>query len=331
MPPSTHRIAALFILLLFASLITGCKLGGDVVTYASTSDPLAGTQVPLNMRIARPPITAPSLPDGRHPALILVHGGNWEEGEFDGVGLLMEMVSALNQGYVTATINYRLTDQSNPDGSTRHPWPAQIQDVKCAIRWLKANAGPGVEQYNIDPGRIVVMGVSAGGHLALMAGETAHIAELESPYCPYQGVDSSVAAVVSYVGVGDMSVYWNTEQGKRPLRRLLNSDTPTATDLQAVSPMHYIQPEGVPVLQMHTRDDAVVPCHASERMHHRLLENRRDSHYQVFPEGGHYMIGVRGNMSLLMHQWLDNKIWQRSPAPVAPAEQAGCTVDTNQL
>src|SRR5215467_13984259 len=85
------------------------------------------------------------------PAVLWIHGGGWERGDKNGnTGALL----LGNAGFVTASLFYRLSGDS--------PFPADIEDCKCAIRFLRANAA----SYGIDPGRIGVAGASAGGHLA---------------------------------------------------------------------------------------------------------------------------------------------------------------------
>src|SRR3954469_10716803 len=89
------------------------------------------------------------------PAVLLVHGGGWRSGDrsqLRGYGILLG-----REGYVCVASEYRLVQES--------PWPAQIEDVKTAIRWMRENA----KQLGIDPSKIAVEGNSAGAHLALMA------------------------------------------------------------------------------------------------------------------------------------------------------------------
>ena len=92
----------------------------------------------------------------KRPAILIVHGGGWREGDrkqLRGYGILLA-----REGFVCLCSSYRL--------STEDIWPAQIQDVNCAIRYLRSNSGG----LGIDPDRIGVTGNSAGGHLSLMAG-----------------------------------------------------------------------------------------------------------------------------------------------------------------
>ena len=96
----------------------------------------------------------PSENDSKKPAIVVIHGGGWMEGDktqLRGYGILLSRM-----GFVCLCASYRLSQEAK--------WPSHIEDIKCAIRYLKANA----EELNIDPDRIGVTGNSAGGHLALM-------------------------------------------------------------------------------------------------------------------------------------------------------------------
>ncbi|MGQ9649828.1 MAG: alpha/beta hydrolase fold domain-containing protein [Phycisphaerae bacterium] len=90
------------------------------------------------------------------PAVILIHGGGWKSGNRQIYRYYC--IKLAEKGYVTATISYRLSKEA--------PYPAAVEDAKCAVRWLRANAG----KHHVDPNEIAVLGGSAGGHLAMMVG-----------------------------------------------------------------------------------------------------------------------------------------------------------------
>src|SRR5580704_4054303 len=94
------------------------------------------------------------------PLVVYVHGGGWEHGDKAGDSVNPNNLQWLWKGYAMASINYRLAPSAL--------WPAQIQDCKAAIRWLKARG----HEYGYGPKRIAVVGESAGGHLAAMLGTT---------------------------------------------------------------------------------------------------------------------------------------------------------------
>ena len=125
---------------------------------------------------------SPGPPTAPRPAVVWLHGGGWFSGART-EGLVHWCCPLLGaHGFVTVSIEYGLSYQA--------VFPAQIQDVKAAIRWLRANAAP----CHIDPERIGIWGLSAGGHLAQLAGLTDDRPDLEGP-CGSAGFSSRVQAV----------------------------------------------------------------------------------------------------------------------------------------
>ena len=94
------------------------------------------------------------------PLVVFIHGGGWEHGDKAGDSLNPNNLQLLWDGYAMASVNYRLAPGAI--------WPAQIEDCKAAIRWLRVHA----DQYGYDASRIAVMGESAGGQLVAMLGAT---------------------------------------------------------------------------------------------------------------------------------------------------------------
>jgi acetyl esterase/lipase len=92
----------------------------------------------------------------KHPALVIVHGGGWRAGTKHDRPYRTLLLDYALKGYVTVSVEYRLTGEA--------PFPACIEDVKCAVRWLRAHAA----EYHVDPDRIGAFGHSAGAHLVLM-------------------------------------------------------------------------------------------------------------------------------------------------------------------
>src|SRR5713101_8014594 len=128
----------------------------------------------------------PEKSDGPLPLIVWIHGGGWIGGNKENPPGL----EFLNRGYALASINYRLSQHAK--------FPAQIEDCKAALRWLRANA----KTYNLDPDRIGVWGESAGGHLVALLGTTGDVKELEGEEGnPQQS--SEVQAVVDWFGPTD--------------------------------------------------------------------------------------------------------------------------------
>ena len=122
-----------------------------------------------------------SGPQKNRPAILIIHGGGWSAGSKNDMVYRTLMVDYAMKGYVVCNMNYRLVQEA--------PLPACIEDVRCAIRWMKAHA----EQLGIDPNRIGTYGHSAGGHLSLMAGVAAGSTAFNDDADPWKDYDCSVA------------------------------------------------------------------------------------------------------------------------------------------
>lgn len=120
--------------------------------------------------------------DAPRPAIVFIHGGGWRSGDKRRGYFINGAMEYAQRGYVCISVNYRLTGEA--------PFPACIEDVKCAVRWLRANA----RKYNIDPRRVGGYGNSAGAHLVAMLGLTGPDAGLEGDG-PYRDQSSSLQAV----------------------------------------------------------------------------------------------------------------------------------------
>lgn len=141
------------------------------------------------LRTHRLDIYIPTNANQALPLAIYIHGGGWQGGtKGGGAGWLKAMI---NNGYVCADINYRLSGDS--------VWPAQLYDCKAAIRYLKANA----TQYHIDTCRVGVIGSSAGGHLVSVLATTGNYAALEGAHLGNAHVSSKVHAAIPAFGPVD--------------------------------------------------------------------------------------------------------------------------------
>ncbi len=195
------------------------------------------------------------VPDGPglHPAVILVHGGGWSAGDKSGgpkkayMAPMQEPFSAA--GFAWFSINYRLT----PD----FRYPAAVEDVETAIRWLKAHAA----EYRIDPRRIALSGESAGGHLVAMAAVRANN-------------ETRVAAVVPFYGVFDIVAEAKRRNGAIPsFTKLFGRETIDDTMLKLMydaSPINFVKPGLPPFLLLHGTADQSVAYQQSVVMQSRL-------------------------------------------------------------
>ena len=198
---------------------------------------------------------APKNLDRPAPAIVFIHGGGWSGGgkrEY-----FVYAVDFAKMGYVTASITYRFTNEA--------PYPAQVQDSKCAIRWLRAHAA----EYHVDPNRIAVMGGSAGGYLALMVAYTNDPA-LEGDG-GYADQSSGVQAVVDGYGPTDFTVPFARQAPQ--VRGLLKKSYDEAPDLfKQASPVYLVAKEAPPTLIIHGTIDRTVPIAQSELLDAKLTE-----------------------------------------------------------
>ncbi|MFI5156185.1 MAG: alpha/beta hydrolase fold domain-containing protein, partial [Chitinophagales bacterium] len=111
-------------------------------------------------------IYIPNTGNGPFPIILAIHGGAFKMGD-KASGEITPMLEGLTRGYALVSINYRMSGEAKA--------PKLIQDVKAAIRWIRANA----KQYKLNPDKIAAWGSSAGGHLSSLAGTSGGINELE--------------------------------------------------------------------------------------------------------------------------------------------------------
>lgn len=207
------------------------------------------------------------------PGLIFIHGGAWSGG--DRKMLRVYGMSYARKGYVTACISYRLSGEATS--------PAAIQDCKCAVRWLRDNAG----KYHVNPDQIGVIGGSAGGHLAMMLGYASD-PSLEGDG-GHTGVSSKVQAVVNFYGVYDMTTPACRVAG--PVVKFVGGKSyAEAPELYTrVSPVHYLAKGAPPTLILHGTIDDLVPISQSDALADRLRELGVPFVYDRLPGWPHAM------------------------------------------
>jgi acetyl esterase/lipase len=204
-------------------------------------------------------ITAPPHHHGPAPAVLYLHGGSWIGGDHTSGGFIIDQIGPelSSYGYVVASVNYRL----GPD----NPWPSQIVDVACAVRYLRAHAAA----FDIDPSQIGVWGHSAGAHLASLLGATGASGGFEDG--PYLDQPSSVEAVADLAGPSNL-VTLEGEGGPDYVRTnfesLLGPLPPEELhqELVAASPVTYVSPDDPPFLVVHATNDTIVPFAQSEEL-----------------------------------------------------------------
>lgn len=249
------------------------------------------------------------------PAVVYIHGGGWRSGNKGDLGFVLPLVTTGN--FVGASIDYRLSDEAT--------WPAQIHDCKAAIRWLKANA----KTYHVDPEKIGVWGVSAGGHLVAMLGTTADVPQLEGD-SGSPGLSSRVACVVDFCGPTDFVACLNKEQiggrGSDGVAKLLGGPLVEKRDLaKAASPLAHVSKSAAPFLIVHGTDDRIVPFGQSERFYAALKQAGVDARLIRVLGGGHAGNGtpeVRQRVRAFFDQQLRGQPVQISEESVQPSPPA---------
>ena len=198
--------------------------------------------------------------DAPRPGIVFVHGGGWRAGDKRRGYFIRGALDYASQGYVCISVNYRLSPEA--------PFPACVEDVKCAVRWFRAHA----QELQLDPKRIGGYGNSAGAHLVAMLGLCGKDAKLEGDG-PYQDQSSLFQAVCAAATPTDFP---NWPKGLRGFGRqggLLGGSADTLEDrAKAASPVTYAHPNAPPFLLIHGTADRVVPVSQGELLEKALRE-----------------------------------------------------------
>jgi len=192
-------------------------------------------------------------------AIVFVHGGGWRSGDKRTGFFIRGAIEYAQKGYVCITVNYRLIKEA--------PMPASIEDVKCAVRWLRANA----KKYNVDPKRIGAYGNSAGAHLVCMLGLVKPEAKLEGDG-PYQEQSSLVQAVCASATPTNFLLFDNQRKDQRTQPGELfagPAETLEERGRQA-SPSTYVAADAPPFLLVHGTADTTVNIKHGDTFHAAL-------------------------------------------------------------
>jgi acetyl esterase/lipase/predicted alpha/beta-hydrolase family hydrolase len=245
------------------------------IAYAAHGSALLDMLVPRNAAAPR-------------PVVIWIHGGGWQSGDKADRAQAQRLVC---RGYALASLNYRLTDTAI--------FPAQIHDVKAAIRFLRANSAV----YGLDPMRFAAFGSSAGGHLAALAGTSADTAILEDLASGNPLVSSRVQAVVDWFGptrLSDMDAQLlaqgcpagSASHGAEnsPESRLLGctlSSGDCADEARRADPSQYADSSDPPHLLLHGSDDCVSPAGQSDLLAQSLTASGSCAVFRRVQGAGH--------------------------------------------
>jgi acetyl esterase/lipase len=252
------------------------------------------------MDIVRPR-SASSSPSSPRPAVLLVHGGGFRAGTKE--SYIPLAVKLAEHGYAAATITYRL--------APRNQFPAPLQDVKAAVRFLRAHAA----KYGIDPEHIGALGGSAGGHLVLMLGLTEGVAEFEGSG-PNRDQSSRVQCVVDEYGPTDFTQsYSKSVDAAEVLPQFLGGDlNHDRLAHMRSSPLNWITPNAAPILAIHGTADTYVAYEQSLWLIERLIAAGVPAELETISGAGH---GFRGADALRADEraiaWFDKYLKPQPP------------------
>lgn len=218
-------------------------------------------------------------PAGALPALIWIHGGGWESGNKQGGYSDTFGPMLARAGFAFFSVDYRLSD--------RAIFPAQLHDVKAAVRWVRANA----ETLGIDAERIGVWGHSAGGHLAALVGTTGDLPELEGE-SGTPGVSSRVQAAMPLSPATDFRIIpggWTSTEPRRATEKLVGGPLEERVELvRLANPIPHIRPGTPPFLIVHGAADGVVPVEQAIALAEALQRNGGEVTIDVLPGADHW-------------------------------------------
>ncbi|WP_150307438.1 alpha/beta hydrolase [Planctomonas psychrotolerans] len=240
------------------------------------------------------------VPSGRTtpvPCVVWIRGGAWLSGDrryFPDIwppGAVLDTL--ISRGYAVATIDYRHSREAS--------FPAQLHDVKSAVRYLRHFAG----ELGIDPLRLAAWGESAGGHLAALVGLVSGRLDLEGEE-GVPGTDSGVAAVIDWYGLSDMTIMPPfhdpaelaasgldpAEYPEEPLDTVLAGIADRNAAERDLSPVTHVSASAPPFLVVHGEADALVPLSQSELLRDRLRAAGSRVEYSAVPGADHGWIGA---------------------------------------
>ncbi|MDR3110421.1 MAG: alpha/beta hydrolase [Planctomycetaceae bacterium] len=207
------------------------------------------------------------------PLVVWIHGGGWTAGSKDNSPNLI----LVNQGFATASINYRY--------ATEKPFPAQLEDCKSAIRWLRAHAN----EYNFDTEKVGVWGASAGGHLVALLGTTGDTKK----YDVGENLDQSsvVQAICDIYGPTDFVIttknWGEFHVVREPVLSLLGGKDASVEIAKGASPLYHVKKNMPPFLILHGDQDKLVNLDQSVRFEKALKDVNVEVELLVAKDAGH--------------------------------------------
>lgn len=217
------------------------------------------------------------------PVVIYVHGGGWYSGDKTTGAGQQDIPGLVERGYLVAAVDYRL--------APRYKFPAQIEDLKCAISFLRTNA----VTYGVDPEHFGVLGDSAGGHLAALLGVTDENYCSDSD-CGCAPQSTRVQAVVDMFGPTDLTLTFERNMSLL-IEHVFNTSDPESEIIKQASPVTYVSSDDPPFLIIHGEEDEQVLLEQSEELYQDLVSNDVPADLLVVKNCGHNFIPVSGSIS----------------------------------
>jgi acetyl esterase/lipase len=243
--------------------------------------------VPLRFDHYRPrAVTGPA------PAVVFVHGGAWMHGDpSQAAGNALHFA---RRGIATVSLSYRL--------APAHHFPAPVADVRQGLRWVRAHAG----ELGIDPARVVLLGLSAGAHLALTAHVAPAVPELRAALPLGEEGSEDVRAVILHYGPYDLARARPFPDGVDPAGELLGPRRGEGAWVRVASPVHHAAAVWAPVLLIHGTADMVVSHRESVRMHSALVEAGKTADLLLLEGAPHaFQIDWRGEANRRANDAMD--------------------------
>lgn len=245
---------------------------------------------PLTLDLYLPP---PRF-SGPRPVIVVIHGGGWIFGSPRHTGSFADwpatLASIAGQGFVVAAPSYRFASEA--------PFPAALQDVKSAVRWLRGHAAA----FRVDKARFVTWGDSAGGQLSAMMAVTCGVAALEPAGGSGYGAEIRPAAAMESDCVQGAVAWYGAYDFTRPIGGPFPieqhpyfdcHDKPCAREkLEAASAVHYLDPADPPILLVHGAADRSAPLAQSQHFLGELKAHGISARLEVIPGVDHGFVGT---------------------------------------
>ncbi len=233
------------------------------------------------------------LPEAKSPfpVVVLIHGGAWIQGDKKEYLTSAKTEALLKKGYAVVAVNYRLSSVAK--------FPAQIFDIKAAIRFIRANA----LKYSFNPNKIGAWGTSAGGHLTALLATSGNENTMEDKNMGNANFSSTIQAAVDWFGPTDFLQMDNQVKAQgcnvsnanhdlanSPESQLMGFAIQTKPEItQTANPIKYVSANDCPIFIMHGAADCTVPTKQSQILFDALLplKNANDVKYEVLTASGH--------------------------------------------